>query len=133
MAIQYTWDVNTVEVYPSHDGNDNVIHTVHWKLKGVDGSYQHTEIGIANLNTADIESFISFDSFKKDRLFQGYLVFGVFLLISIQALFNIAVNIGLLPTKGLTLPFISYGGTSIIIMLSLMGIVLRINNENKVL
>ena len=77
--------------------------------------------------------FISFDSFKKDRLFQGYLVFGVFLLISIQALFNIAVNIGLLPTKGLTLPFISYGGTSIIIMLSLMGIVLRINNENKVL
>ena len=77
--------------------------------------------------------FISFDSFKKDRLFQGYVVFGVFLLISIQAFFNIAVNIGLLPTKGLTLPFISYGGTSIIIMLSLMGIVLRINNENKVL
>tara|TARA_Y100001970_G_scaffold211327_1_gene257930 strand:- start:138 stop:782 length:645 start_codon:yes stop_codon:yes gene_type:complete len=77
--------------------------------------------------------FISFESFKKDRLFQGYVVFGVFLLISMQALFNIAVNIGLLPTKGLTLPFISYGGTSIIIMLSLMGIVLRINNENKVL
>ena len=62
MAISYTWDVNTVEVHPSHDGNENVIHTVHWKLKGVDGSYQHTEIGIANLNTEDIESFISFDS-----------------------------------------------------------------------
>jgi cell division protein FtsW len=76
---------------------------------------------------------ISFESFKKGRLFQGYAVFGIFLLISIQALFNIAVNIGLLPTKGLTLPFISYGGTSIIIMLSLMGIVLRINNENKIL
>ncbi len=76
---------------------------------------------------------ISFESFKKGRLFQGYTVFGIFLLISIQALFNMAVNIGLLPTKGLTLPFISYGGTSIIIMLSLMGIVLRINNENKTL
>ena len=76
---------------------------------------------------------ISFESFKKGRLFQGYTVFGIFLLISIQALFNMAVNIGLLPTKGLTLPFISYGGTSIIIMLSLMGIVLRINNENKIL
>ena len=76
---------------------------------------------------------ISFESFKKERLFQGYAVFGIFLLISIQALFNMAVNIGLLPTKGLTLPFISYGGTSIIIMLSLMGIVLRINNENKTL
>ena len=76
---------------------------------------------------------VSFESFKKGRLFQGYTIFGIFLLISIQALFNIAVNIGLLPTKGLTLPFISYGGTSIIIMLSLMGIVLRINNENKIL
>jgi len=76
---------------------------------------------------------ISFDSFKKEKYFQGYVVFGIFLLIAIQVLFNIAVNIGLLPTKGLTLPFISYGGTSIIIMLSLIGIVLRINNENKIL
>ena len=76
---------------------------------------------------------IAFDSFKKNRLFQGYTIFGVFLLVVIQVFFNIAVNIGLLPTKGLTLPFISYGGTSIIIMLSLMGIVLRINNENKLL
>ena len=75
--------------------------------------------------------YISFDSFKKKRFFQGYVVFGVFLLIAIQAFFNIAVNIGLVPTKGLTLPFISYGGTSMIIMLSLIGIVLRINNENK--
>ena len=76
---------------------------------------------------------ITLDSFKKGRLFQGYTSFGIFLLISIQVLFNIAVNIGLLPTKGLTLPFISYGGTSIIIMLALMGIALRINNENKIL
>jgi cell division protein FtsW len=74
---------------------------------------------------------ISFESFKKERFFQGYTVFGIFLLITIQTLFNVAVNIGLLPTKGLTLPFISYGGTSIIMMLSLIGIVLRINNENK--
>ena len=74
---------------------------------------------------------ICLDSFKKNRLFQGYAVFGIFLLLVVQTLFNISVNIGLLPTKGLTLPFISYGGTSIIIMLSLIGIVLRINNENK--
>jgi cell division protein FtsW len=52
-------------------------------------------------------------------------------LIAVQALFNMAVNIGLLPTKGLTLPFISYGGTSIIIMMCLIAIVIRINNENK--
>ena len=43
------------------------------------------------------------------------------------------INIGLLPTKGLTLPFISYGGTSIIIMMSLIAIVIRINNENKLI
>ena len=74
---------------------------------------------------------VTFESFKKERFFQGYVTFGIFLLITIQTIFNIAVNIGLVPTKGLTLPFISYGGTSIIIMLSLIGIVLRINNENK--
>jgi cell division protein FtsW len=54
-------------------------------------------------------------------------------LIAVQALFNMSVNIGLLPTKGLTLPFISYGGTSIIIMMSLVAIVIRINNENKLI
>ena len=76
---------------------------------------------------------VSLDSLSKGKLFQGYVSFGVLILIAAQSLFNIAVNIGLLPTKGLTLPFISYGGTSIIIMMSLIGIVLRINNENKLI
>ena len=76
---------------------------------------------------------IALDSLKKGKLFQGYTSFGILVLIAIQSLFNIAVNIGLLPTKGLTLPFISYGGTSIIIMMSLIAIVLRINNENKLI
>ena len=76
---------------------------------------------------------VALDSFSKDRLFQGYTSFGILILIAIQSLFNIAVNIGLLPTKGLTLPFISYGGTSIIIMMSLIAIVLRINKENKLI
>jgi cell division protein FtsW len=76
---------------------------------------------------------VALDSFSKDRLFQGYASFGILILIAIQSLFNIAVNIGLLPTKGLTLPFISYGGTSIIIMMSLIAIVLRINKENKLI
>ena len=74
---------------------------------------------------------VALDSLSKDRLFQGYVSFGIMVLIAVQALFNMAVNIGLLPTKGLTLPFISYGGTSIIIMMSLIAIVIRINNENK--
>ena len=76
---------------------------------------------------------VALESFSKDRLFQGYVSFGIMVLIAVQALFNMAVNIGLLPTKGLTLPFISYGGTSIIIMMSLVAIVIRINNENKLI
>ena len=65
------------------------------------------------------------------KLFQGFLVFGAGILIAIQVVFNIGVNLGILPTKGLTLPFISYGGTSLILFMFLMGIVLRINFENK--
>ena len=58
-----------------------------------------------------------FARYSGEYKFISFVFFGTFLLIAIQMLFNIAVNIGLLPTKGLTLPFISYGGTSIIIML----------------
>jgi cell division protein FtsW len=65
------------------------------------------------------------------KLFQGLLAFGAGILIAIQVVFNIGVNLGILPTKGLTLPFISYGGTSLILFMFLMGMVLRINFENK--
>jgi cell division protein FtsW len=65
------------------------------------------------------------------KLFQGLVAFGVGILIAIQVVFNIGVNLGILPTKGLTLPFISYGGTSLILFMFLMGMVLRINFENK--
>ena len=74
---------------------------------------------------------VSFESFNKIRPFQGYLCFGIGFLISLQVILNIGVNIGLLPTKGLTLPFISYGGTSLLVMMSLIAIVVRINNENN--
>ncbi len=73
----------------------------------------------------------SIKALELGKLFQGFLVFGVGILIAIQVVFNIGVNLGILPTKGLTLPFISYGGTSLILFMTLMGIVLRINFENK--
>jgi cell division protein FtsW len=68
----------------------------------------------------------------KGHAFGAYLVYGVALLISIQALINMGVNMGALPTKGLTLPFISYGGNSILIMSFAIGLVLRVHYENVV-
>jgi len=73
----------------------------------------------------------SLKALELGKLFQGLLAFGAGILIAIQVAFNIGVNLGILPTKGLTLPFISYGGTSLILFMFMMGIVLRINFENK--
>ena len=68
---------------------------------------------------------------KNRKPFGAYLVYGVGLLVSIQAVINMGVNMGALPTKGLTLPFISYGGNSILIMSFAIGLVLRVYYENK--
>ncbi len=63
------------------------------------------------------------------QMFQAYLAgtFGVWL--AMQAFINIGVNMGVLPTKGLTLPLMSYGGTSLLVSLLWLGIVLRIHHE----
>jgi cell division protein FtsW len=57
---------------------------------------------------------------------------GVGLFIGGQTFINLGVNTGLLPTKGLTLPFISYGGTSLICCCLLMGMSMRISNDLKI-
>ena len=56
---------------------------------------------------------------------------GVALWLGFQAFINIGVNLGALPTKGLTLPFMSYGGSAILMNLVAMAIVLRIDAENR--
>ncbi len=61
--------------------------------------------------------------------FAAYLAYGIGLLIGLQALINIGVNMGVLPTKGLTLPFISYGSNSLIVTSAAMGLLLRIDHE----
>ncbi|MDH3386423.1 MAG: putative lipid II flippase FtsW [Gammaproteobacteria bacterium] len=66
---------------------------------------------------------------QKQQAFGAYLAYGVGLLITLQAVFNIGVNMGALPTKGLTLPFISYGGNSILSMSFAVGLVLRVYYE----
>ena len=63
------------------------------------------------------------------QAFGAYLAYGVGLLITLQATINIGVNMGALPTKGLTLPFISYGGNSILSMSFAVGLVLRVYRE----
>ena len=61
--------------------------------------------------------------------FAGYVCYGVGLLLGVQILFNAGVNTGLLPTKGLTLPFISYGGNSLLVCCCLLGLVARADIE----
>lgn len=63
--------------------------------------------------------------------FTGLLAYGIALLLSSQIIINIGVNLGLLPTKGLTLPFISYGGNSLVVCGMFIAILLRIDYENN--
>lgn len=66
---------------------------------------------------------------NQGRMFSAFFAFGLGLLFAGQALINIGVNIGLLPTKGLTLPFLSYGGASLIVSCFMMALLLRIQYE----
>jgi cell division protein FtsW len=68
-------------------------------------------------------------AFRAADPFGSYLALGVTLLIAVQALLNMGVVMGLLPTKGATLPFVSYGGTSLMINLMAVGILLNISSQ----
>ena len=63
--------------------------------------------------------------------FAAYVAYGIGLWISLQVLINFGVNTGLLPTKGLTLPFMSYGGSSLLISCVAISILIRIDYENR--
>ena len=66
-----------------------------------------------------------------DRVFAGLMAQGIGLWIASQAVINIGVNLGALPTKGLTLPLLSYGGSGLILNLVALSIVLRVDQENR--
>jgi cell division protein FtsW len=63
------------------------------------------------------------------RTFGAFVAYGAALVIGIQTLINVGVNTGTLPTKGLTLPFISYGGNSLLMCCALMGLAMRVEIE----
>ena len=65
------------------------------------------------------------------RHFSGYIAFGIGLWVSMQSFVSIGVNLGILPTKGLTLPLISSGGSSILMTCVAMGLLLRVSYELK--
>ncbi|MCP1660289.1 cell division protein FtsW [Neisseria perflava] len=66
-----------------------------------------------------------------DLTFSAYVANGIGIWLGIQSFFNIGVNIGILPTKGLTLPLMSYGGSAVLVMLVCMTLLLRIDYENR--
>ena len=66
-----------------------------------------------------------------DRVFAGLTAKGVALWIGFQAFINMGVNVGLLPTKGLTLPLMSYGGTGILVNCVALAVLLRVDYENR--
>ena len=66
---------------------------------------------------------------KVDRFFEAYLAIGIGTWLGLQTFINVGVNMGLLPTKGLTLPLISYGRSSLIVVMVSIGLLLRIHHE----
>lgn len=97
------------------------------------------ELGFVGIVTVVILYFLLlFKCFKigrvaiaMDRFFSGLVAQGVGIWIGFQALFNLCVCLGLLPTKGLTLPMISYGGSAMVMTLCALGLVFRVDYENR--
>ncbi len=74
---------------------------------------------------------IFYNKTKKISEFSSNLILSIVLLMMVQTIIHILVNIGLFPTKGMGLPFISYGGTNLLLMFTYIGILIRIQIENK--
>ncbi len=76
--------------------------------------------------------YIGKRAFEQQEQFGGYLAFGIGIWFAFQTLVNVGAAAGIVPTKGLTLPLISYGGSSLIVMTSAVAILLRIDYECRI-
>ena len=72
---------------------------------------------------------IGLESLRAGRPFAAYLAYGLSIWLGLQAFINIGVNMGLLPTKGLTLPLMSYGGSSMVVNCMALGLLQRVRRE----
>jgi cell division protein FtsW len=66
-----------------------------------------------------------------DQRFRAYVAYGISGWLGTQTLINLAVNMGLVPTKGLTLPLMSYGGSSLVTVCIMLALLLRVDHENR--
>ena len=97
------------------------------------------ELGLAGiLVLLGLYAFIVFRAYtiaavaeQGGNLFAAYLAYGIGTWLGLQALINIGVNTGLLPTKGLTLPLVSYGGSSMLVTCVAIALLLRIDYETR--
>lgn len=68
---------------------------------------------------------------RSGQIFSAYISYGFGLLLGFQAMINMGVNVGILPTKGLTLPLMSYGGSSMLVNCIIIAILLRVDYESR--
>ncbi len=92
------------------------------------------ELGILGIIILSILFLVLFSSslrisFNSNNLFAKYLSFGLIIGIMLQTILNICVVIGLVPVTGVTLPFISYGGSSLLVSMVSVGIILNVGNK----
>ncbi|MCK3657652.1 cell division protein FtsW [Pasteurellaceae bacterium Pebbles2] len=73
------------------------------------------------------------ESLQLEQRFKGFFAFGISFWIFFQGFVNLGMALGLLPTKGLTFPLVSYGGSSLLIMSISIAILLRIDHENRLM
>ena len=75
---------------------------------------------------------VALKAFEKKQYFSGYICTGIAVTIAVQSFVNMGVASGLLPTKGLTFPFVSYGGSSLVITCVMMALIFRVDRENRI-